>query len=151
MSMVNQLKTIVQKIVDEFPSISVLYLFGSHASGEPGAASDLDIAVFTDGNENITMDLELGLFIQQQLNRPVDVVILQKASPVLQHEVLRNKIRMFEKDPVQRALMENKAFRSFIDARHFQDKRFTLNNGSITMKSRMLPERRMKQDYKSGL
>ncbi|MBW2368593.1 MAG: nucleotidyltransferase domain-containing protein [Deltaproteobacteria bacterium] len=101
-----------------------MYLFGSHAKGKSGSASDVDIALFTDGNEKATMDLELGLFVQKWINRPVDVVILQKVSPILQHEVLRSKIRMFEKDPSQRAFLENRAFRAFLDAKYYQFKRF---------------------------
>lgn len=67
--------------------------------------------------------LELGVFLQRQVERPVDVVIMQKASPILRHEVLKNKIRLFEKDPVKRALLEAKAFHDFMDAVHYQKKR----------------------------
>jgi predicted nucleotidyltransferase len=39
------------EIMARFPSIQVMYLFGSHASGNPRADSDVDIAVFTEGRE----------------------------------------------------------------------------------------------------
>lgn len=97
MSIENHLKQIIPEVIAQFPSIMVMYLFGSHASGTPTADSDVDIAVFTDGRETPTMALELGVFLQQQLKRPVDVVIMQKVSPIVQHEVLRNKFRIFEK------------------------------------------------------
>lgn len=117
------LKTISNDIVAEFPSILVIYLFGSHAVGTASPESDVDIAVFTDGSEGTMMDLELGLFLQQQLNRPVDVVMMRTASAVLKYEVLRCKIRIFEKDPELRAVLEVKALREFLDARHYQAKR----------------------------
>ena len=106
-----------------FPSIQVMYLFGSHASGNPRADSDVDIAVFTEGREPPTIDLELGVFLQQRLQRPVDVVIMQKASPILQHEVLRKKVRIFEKSDTCRAFLENQSLRAYLDARHYQHKR----------------------------
>ncbi len=123
MSIENHLKQIIPEIITGFPSITVMYLFGSHASGTPKIDSDVDIAVFTNGRETPTMDLELGVFLQQQLKRPVDVVIMQKVSPILQHEVLRNKVRIFEKHAASRVLLENQSLHAYLDARHYQQKR----------------------------
>ena len=64
-------KTITDEVAVEFPSILVIYLLGSHAAGKPGPESDVDITVFTDESEGTMMDLELGLFLQQRLGRPV--------------------------------------------------------------------------------
>jgi hypothetical protein len=76
--------------------------------------NDVDIAVFTDGCETPTVDLELGVFLQQRLNRPVDVVIVQKVSPILQHEVLQKKVRIFEKAVAGRAFFENQSLRAYL-------------------------------------
>ena len=123
MSIKNHLAQLVPEIIAKFPSIQIIYLFGSHASDTPKANSDVDIAVFTDGRETPTMDLELGAFLQQRLNRPVDVVIMQKVSPILQHEVLQKKVRVFEKAAASRAFLENQSLRAYLDARHYQRKR----------------------------
>ena len=69
------------------------------------------------------MEPELGVFLQQRLNHPVDVVIMQKVSPILQHEVLRKKVRIFEKAAAGRAFLENQSLRAYLDARHYQRKR----------------------------
>jgi predicted nucleotidyltransferase len=118
-----QLKQFIPEIIARFPSIQVLYLFGSHASGTANAKSDVDLAVFTDGYEPPTMDIELGSFLHQALKHPVDVVIMQKVSPILQHEVLRKKIRIFEKEAGVRAFLENQSLRAYLDARYYQIKR----------------------------
>ena len=123
MSIKNHLAQLVPEIIAKFPSIQIVYLFGSHASDTPKTNSDVDIAVFTDGRETPTMDLELGAFLQQRLNRPVDVVIMQKVSPILQHEVLQKKVRVFEKAAASRAFLENQSLRAYLDARHYQRKR----------------------------
>ena len=123
MSIKNHLAQLVPEIIAKFPSIQIIYLFGSHASDTPKANSDVDIAVFTDGRETPTMDLELGAFLQQRLDRPVDVVIMQKVSPILQHEVLQKKVRVFEKATASRAFLENQSLRAYLDARHYQRKR----------------------------
>jgi predicted nucleotidyltransferase len=119
----DQLTKILPEILANFPSILVMYLFGSHASGKPRGDSDVDIAVFTDGSETPTMDLELGVFLQHRLKRPINVVILQKVSPILQHEILRKKGRIFEKSRACRAFLENQSFRAYLDACHYQQKR----------------------------
>lgn len=120
MSIKNHLDQLIPEIIAQFPSIQVMYLFGSFACGTPKADSDVDIAVFTDGQDTPTMDLELGAYLQQRLNRPVDVVIMQKASPILQHEVLRKKVRIFENTAAGRAMLENRSLRTYLDARHYQ-------------------------------
>jgi predicted nucleotidyltransferase len=117
------LKQLAPEIADRFPSIVVMYLFGSHASGAPKAASDVDVAIFTDGTQSPTMDLQLGVFLQDRLKRRVDVVVMQKSSPILQHEVLRNKIRIFEIDADRRAFLENRSLRAYLDARYYQKMR----------------------------
>ncbi len=123
MSIKNHLNQLIPEMISRFPSIQVMYLFGSHASGTPKAKSDVDIAVFTDGRETPTMDLEVGVFLQQRLNRPVDVVIIQKVSPILQHEILRKKVCIFKKTTASRAFLENQSLRAYLDARHYQRKR----------------------------
>ena len=123
MSIKNHIIQLIPEVSAKFPSIQVMYLFGSHASDTPKADSDVDIAVFTDGCETPTMDLELGVFLQRRLNRPVDVVIMQKVSPILQHEVLHKKVRIFEKATTSRAFLENQSLRAYLDARHYQRKR----------------------------
>jgi predicted nucleotidyltransferase len=126
--LISHMKQITSEILSVFLSISVLYIFGSHAAGKNEHGSDLDIAVFTDDTEGPTMDLELAAFLQQRLNRPVDVVILQRVSPILQHEVLSNKIRIYEKSPEIRAKMEVRSFRAYLDALHYQKKRYNRRN-----------------------
>lgn len=123
MPVLEHLRQLAPEINARFPSIQVMYLFGSHASGKPKAASDVDIAVFADGGQGPTMDLELGVFLENRLRRRVDVVVMQKVSPILQHEVLRSKVRIFEKDAGLRAHLENRSLRAYLDARHYQKKR----------------------------
>jgi uncharacterized protein len=123
MSIKKHLNKIISEIITRFPSITVMYLFGSHASGTSKDDSVVDIAVFTDDLETPTMDLELGVFLEKRLKRPVDVVIMQKMSPILQHEVLNNKVRIYEKDAELRLLLENRSLRAYLDATHYQRKR----------------------------
>ena len=124
MDVIEKIHHLMPEIIARYPSVQVFYLFGSHADGGAEDRSDVDVAVFTDGSEDTAMELELGVYLQHNLKREVDVVIMQKVSPILQHEVLKARKRLYEKDPELRAILEVKSFRDYLDARYYQEKRF---------------------------
>ena len=121
----DQLVALVPELIERFPSIEVLYLFGSQTKGEPRPDSDVDLAVYLTEKDicaNPCLDLEIGLFVEQKLRCPVDVVVMQRVSPILQHQVLAGR-RLFEKDPRRRAELEALSFKRYLDVRHYQKKR----------------------------
>lgn len=79
------------------------YLFGSHAVGAAQAHSDVDIAVYLD-ESRIPMSpygfaAELGSALMAALGRnDVDVVVLNRAPPLLYHRVLRDGMRILSRD-----------------------------------------------------
>lgn len=123
--MVHQLQALLPDLLNAFPGVRQFYLFGSFAAGAAGDDSDVDVAVFIDetavGDE--LLDLRLAVWLQERLERGVDVVIMNRVSPVIQHEVLREGIRLFERSPELRAKDELRAFKEYLDVRHFQRKR----------------------------
>ena len=71
------------------------YLFGSQARGEAGALSDIDVAVYID--EDLAepgpygYDAELITDLMTELGtNDIDVVLLNRAPPLLYHRVLRD-------------------------------------------------------------
>ena len=76
------------------------YLFGSCAAGKESAYSDVDIAVLYNraippveySNKQITLSIDLS----RLLDRNVDVVILNRASPYLKFQIIREGIRVYE-------------------------------------------------------
>jgi predicted nucleotidyltransferase len=123
MNILEQLKEITPEIIAEFPCVQVMYLFGSYARNKEKAESDADIAVFTDKTATAMTDLELGVFLENKLQKTTEVVIMQHISPIVQHEILKNKIRIFEKDPKTRAKLECLSARFYFDACHVQHQR----------------------------
>jgi uncharacterized protein len=79
------------------------YLFGSHAVGAARAHSDVDVAVYLD-ESRIPMSpycfaAELGSALMAALGRnDVDVVVLNRAPPLLYHRVLRDGMRILYRD-----------------------------------------------------
>ncbi len=128
----NHIYEILPELTDKFPSIEVFYLFGSQAADTASKESDVDVAVFIDEKayqDNPLLDLEIGLLIEEKLKRRVDVVVLQRVSPILQHQVLAKGIRLFERTPAVRAVKELISFKRYVDAKHYQQKRIRLSHG----------------------
>ena len=79
------------------------YLFGSHARGDAHHQSDVDVAVYIDDAR-----ADGGLFGYQAAlttrlmdalgTNAVDVVVLNRAPPLLYHRVLRDGVRLLSRD-----------------------------------------------------
>lgn len=126
MDVVRQLKTLIPEVADKVDAIEVLYLFGSYASGTASDNSDIDVAVFVDDSayrDDPLIDLKIGVLLEDQLGKSVDVVVMNRVSPILQHEVLRSGKRMFERSAQNRRIYELMSFKNYLDVKHYQKKR----------------------------
>src|SRR5436305_31525 len=90
------------------PDVQVAYLFGSLATGRARPGSDVDIAILlADASDSLAV-FERRLRLMETAERfakgDVDLVILNHASPVLQHEVLRTRHVIYER--TQRARVD---------------------------------------------
>ena len=103
--------------------IRIAYLFGSQSDGRASADSDVDVAVLLQDGADAVVDLHLGDYLSRALGKTVDVVVLNQASPILQHEVIRDGARLMEVSPMVRRLYELSAFRDYVDAVFFQQQR----------------------------
>lgn len=94
------------------------YLFGSQARGEAAAHSDVDVAVFVSAvpDSPFGYDAELAAALMSQLGESrVDVVILNHASPLLYHRVLRDGVRLFARDLCATTGREGRALSRYCD------------------------------------
>ena len=102
--------------------VILAYLFGSQAEGTAGPLSDVDIAVLL-GPEvprerwgDVQIDL-IGDLTSLFHRNDVDVVILNRATPLLAWEVVRYGQRIYEPDPGVRVDFETAAFRRYVDTK----------------------------------
>ena len=96
------------------------YLFGSQARGDAGVLSDVDVAVYVDATAleqpGFGIQAELGTELQKALGRAdVDVVILNRASPLLYHRVLRDGIRLVSRSETATTTREGSALSRYCD------------------------------------
>lgn len=98
------------------------YLFGSAATKETTPLSDIDIAVLfkTPAREN-RADLRFGLFadLSRALRRnDIDLIVLNTSSNLLlQEEIVRNGVLLYERDAVAREDYECRVLHMSIDFR----------------------------------
>lgn len=98
--------------------VVVAYLFGSAARGELRPSSDVDVAVLVAGQAGPTLSslrLSLQADLQEAAHRPVDLVILNQASPDLIHRVLQDGILLVERDRSARIRFEVGARNEYFD------------------------------------
>jgi len=114
---------LAERIVDVLsarPEILEAYLFGSLARGAGQAHSDVDIAVYVD-QEKIEPRLfgyrsELTSALMSGLGtNSVDVVILNRAPPLLYYRVLRDGSRLFSRDLRATTVREGQALSRHCD------------------------------------
>ncbi|MGQ4833843.1 MAG: type VII toxin-antitoxin system MntA family adenylyltransferase antitoxin [Candidatus Asgardarchaeia archaeon] len=92
----------VKKLFSPIEYILFAYLFGSYATNNVWAMSDIDIAVYVDiqkaGDLFKTKIKLLGMLIDAFETDKVDLVILNEAPPVLKYEIITEGELIFTKD-----------------------------------------------------
>ena len=107
------------------PDILVAYLFGSLAQGRARPGSDVDVAILlTDASDVLAVaDRRLSLMATAErfATGDVDVVILNNASSVLQHEVLRTRHVIYQRSRNARVDFEVRAGKIYADEQWHRD------------------------------
>jgi predicted nucleotidyltransferase len=112
------------------PDVIVAYLFGSAARNELRPSSDVDVAILVppaarqdsrDPERPTLASMRLGLQddLEQAARRPVDLVVLNQASPDLIHRVLRDGVLLVERDRSARIRFEVAARNEYFDVLPF--------------------------------
>jgi predicted nucleotidyltransferase len=106
--------------------IVAAYLFGSLAQGRAHPRSDVDIAILlarVPDEPGGTTDRQLQLMgdLERFADREVDVVILNSAPPLLQHQILLKGRLLYERDRLARAEFEVRAGKVYADLKPMYD------------------------------
>jgi predicted nucleotidyltransferase len=101
-------------------------LFGSQATGTAGPLSDVDVAVWLDPALDASARLDLRLKLSTAAARAVgsedvDVVVLNDASPLLQHRAQRSGVPLVERDRGARVRLESRALLDYLDTKPLRE------------------------------
>ena len=104
--------------------VRLAYLFGSQARGEAGPLSDVDLAIVLDPatpSPDLRRD-DLNARLMQWLHRDdVDLVLADRAPPLLRHRIVRYGICLFAREPVEATRFAVRALQSYEDTRPLRD------------------------------
>jgi predicted nucleotidyltransferase len=102
------------------PDVRLAYLFGSQVQGQAHALSDVDVAVLlveglsplAQGQARLRLTTDLiGLLRRDD----VDVAVLNRASPLFRHRVLRNGQLLYAADESQRTRFVTDTLQQYLD------------------------------------
>lgn len=102
-----------------------VYLFGSHARGEAGPASDVDLGIlFATPPPSTLMGQPFALEdeLRGVVGAAVQLVVLNTAPPDLLHRVLRDGVLLLDRDPGARIRFEVAARNAYFDLKPIHDR-----------------------------
>ncbi len=97
--MKKELNIILKNILNHFPDLQALYLFGSFDTEYEFPDSDIDVAVLLPAlrakkTDSLTI-AEIGYKITKQIGKKVDIVNLREATAVFKKEVTAKGTRLY--------------------------------------------------------
>lgn len=96
-----QTGTILEMLAARFGADAV-WIFGSQACGRETPRSDIDVAVLFRTRPTPIERMDLQADLAERLGKPVDLVDLDSASPVLATQVLRHGQLVLDRNPRRR-------------------------------------------------
>ena len=101
----NDLKSYINKHIEEYPGIMLIYLFGSYANNNQKKNSDIDIAVFVspkqytkDAFDSTKEAYSLATNIGLVFNRQTDVIILNSSSIEMSYQIITNARVLYDEN-----------------------------------------------------
>jgi predicted nucleotidyltransferase len=103
------------------PRVSSVYIFGSQGTGTARPDSDVDIAIRTTEPLALRDELMLVADLTDALGRSdIDLVLLDRATPVLRYEVVVRGRRLFARDDAEADAWERRAIAAYLDTAHMR-------------------------------
>ena len=84
------------RVLEETPGVRLAVLFGSAARRTDRSNSDIDIGVSMEGKADRPLTLRVTL--ERAAGRPVDLVWLDRAAPLLRFEIARDGLVLIERE-----------------------------------------------------
>jgi predicted nucleotidyltransferase len=112
----HELDAAVAAILAELPETAAVYLYGSQARGDAGRDSDVDLAVFTNGEPLSALRMwDARGRVESAFRSDVDLVHLDAVPTVLQNQVIADGVRVYSGDPYAADLFEIRVIREYED------------------------------------
>jgi predicted nucleotidyltransferase len=111
-------RSALQRALRGEETVTLAYLFGSHAQGRAGETSDVDVAVLTESDDNKLRQLvDLKTMLEDVVDREVDVTLVpvRGTDPRFLNQVLQHGELLYAKDEKTRVDFETSARSKYLD------------------------------------
>jgi predicted nucleotidyltransferase len=112
-------RAMINNIFKNYGNILAVYLFGSQARNKENKYSDVDIAVLFDNSvkkeEYINLQIEIMNNLNRRLDKEADVIILNRASLFLKYHILKEGIKIYEREKRNEHNFEARAIVQYLD------------------------------------
>ena len=108
-------KDTLRAILEPFPELDAVYLFGSHATGRTHAESDLDLGLVGDAEALDARKLDILTELARNGFDRVDLVLFDTAPPALAHEIVKHNQLLFAREHVPTSTLYSNAIRRYLD------------------------------------
>lgn len=107
----------ITELAKEF-DLKIVLLFGSLASQETHSESDVDLAVLTEKDLSFDKEIRLNTLLSGVFKdkKPIDLIVLNKAHPLLLKQILSNCQILYTKSPVDFFNFEAQALQKYKEA-----------------------------------
>lgn len=105
---------LVKPIIDAFPDVKGIYLFGSYGTKFERPDSDIDIAVLAEKKIKAQELWDIAQKIARLLHRNVDLVDLSQSSTVFAFQITHEGKRIFCSKPFDCDLYETHVFSDYV-------------------------------------
>ncbi|MGA2400294.1 MAG: nucleotidyltransferase domain-containing protein [Syntrophobacteraceae bacterium] len=95
--------------------IVAAYVFGSSAAGKEQRKSDIDVAIMIRGSMGSFERVQIETELSNLLGKDIDLVVFSRASPLLQHQILKYGRIVYEADARERVRQEVTSRRDYLD------------------------------------
>ncbi|MFB6226491.1 MAG: nucleotidyltransferase domain-containing protein [Candidatus Paceibacteria bacterium] len=117
-----QIKQKLKEVLEQDEKTLFAFLFGSLVRGDDIESSDVDVGVYLRDDQledKFDEKLRLTNLLSEKLRRDVDVVILNRAAPLMKFEMYINSELILEKDKGKRLDFLLKAVNEYHDYRPY--------------------------------
>jgi uncharacterized protein len=95
--------SLIQTVLEHFPAVQAIYLFGSHGTGQEWPESDVDIGLLL-APEEAKRTGRLGMHplqdaLEDLFKKEIDLINLRRVPTVLQKEVIAAENRLYAGNP----------------------------------------------------
>jgi hypothetical protein len=126
---VNETQADIGRIIEYFrgrDEVSTLYVFGSAAEGRVTPESDIDVAVLVDEAKLRRRNFEAlkkryYAASPRFSRRPIDIVLMNTASPYLKHRVLKTGKILFDRNRRLRVRFTARAIIEYLDYKPIEE------------------------------